>query len=393
MEEKIISVIVPVYNIERYVGQCIESIINQTYKNLDIILVDDGSTDRSGALCDLYAKKDARIRVIHKANGGLVSARKAGIKIAKGYYVGNVDGDDYLHDNFFKSLYDSIEYNKADLVVAGFSRVLFDSVQKLYSNIGDGVYTGENLNGLKSRFISDGEFYRNGITTYLWNKLFIREKLLNYQLEIDDSISIGEDAAVVYPYIADCNKIVVINNTDYHYRQREDSMLKTTKPFIGEVAGLKLLYGYLDSKLDSFGFDYKKQIVDYVLSICIIRSGGVTNEYMPYNKNFKNSNLIIYGAGTFGQQIYRRITENNFCNIVGWCDPDYKEYRRCCLDVDDLDYVIGLSYDYILIASVDGKQCEGFKKILTEKGVDEEKILLLDVSRCNRLEILNRYIG
>ena len=391
MEEKIISVIVPIYNIERYVGQCIESIINQTYKNLDIILVDDGSTDRSGALCDLYAKKDRRIRVIHKQNGGLVSARKAGIKIAKGYYVGNVDGDDYLYNNFFKELYEAIETSNADLVVAGFSRVLFERVQKLYSNIKEGVYTGESLNGLKSKFISCEEFYRNGITTYLWNKLFIREKLQTYQLAIENSISIGEDAAVVYPYIADCNKIIVINNTDYHYRQREDSMLKTTKPFADEIEGLKLLCNYLNFRLDSL--DYKKQIADYVLSICIIRSGGVTKEYMPYNRDFKNSNVIIYGAGTFGQQIYRRICENNYCNVVGWCDPDYNEYRRCCLDVDDLNDVLGLKYDFILIASVDARQCEGYKKILTYKGVDADKIVSIDVCGQDRIEILRKYIG
>lgn len=391
MEEKIISVIVPVYNIERYVGQCVESIINQTYKNLDIVLVDDGSTDRSGALCDLYAKKDRRIRVIHKSNGGLVSARKAGIKIATGYYVGNVDGDDYLHKNFFKELYEAIESSEADLVVAGFSRVLFDSVQKLYGNIKVGVYTGESLDDLKSRFISDGEFYKNGITTYLWNKLFIREKLLDYQLSIENSISIGEDAAVVYPYIADCNKIAIIDNTDYHYRQREDSMLKTTKPFADEVVGLKLLYNFLITRLATF--DCKKQIADYVLSICIIRSGGVTAEYMPYSKDFKNSNVIIYGAGTFGQQIYRRICESNYCNVVGWCDPDYNEYRRCCLDVDDLCDVLGLEYDYILIASVDGKQCKDYKKMLTEKGVVAEKIIAIDVCRSDRAEILRKYIG
>lgn len=391
MEEKIISVIVPVYNIERYVGQCIESIINQSYKNLDIILVDDGSTDRSGALCDLYAKKDGRIRVIHKDNGGLVSARKAGIKKAKGYYVGNVDGDDYLHANFFKELYEAAENSQADLAVAGFSRVLFDSEQKIYGNIRVGIYEAESLLKLKSKFISDGEFYKNGITTYLWNKLFVREKLQGYQLSIENSISIGEDAAVVYPYIADCNKIVIINNTDYHYRQREDSMLKTTKPFADEIAGLKLLYDSLSTRLSSS--DYKKQIVDYVLSMCIIRSGGVTEEYMPYSVDFKNSDVVIYGAGTFGQQIYRRICESNYCNVVGWCDPDYNEYRRCCLDVDDLEDVLKLNYDFIVIASIDGKQCDYYKRLLMEKGVNAEKIISVDVCRKDREEALHKYIG
>ena len=96
MKTDLISVIVPIYRIDRYVGLCIESLINQTYKNLEIILVDDGSPDRCPEICDLYAKKDSRIKVIHKENGGLVSARKAGIMTATGKYVGYVDGDDWV---------------------------------------------------------------------------------------------------------------------------------------------------------------------------------------------------------------------------------------------------------------------------------------------------------
>ena len=126
MHGELISVIVPIYNIDRYVGICIESIIKQTYDNLEIILVDDGSTDKSPVICDLYATKDNRIKVIHKPNGGLVSARKAGVQNATGKFVGYVDGDDYVEPTFFESLYNAITRYDADVAISGYSRDLFN---------------------------------------------------------------------------------------------------------------------------------------------------------------------------------------------------------------------------------------------------------------------------
>ena len=112
MNNPLISVIVPIYGIERYVGHCIESLMRQTYQNLEIILVDDGSPDRCPQICDLYASKDKRIKVIHKENGGIVTARKAGVKIAQGEYIGFVDGDDWVGEGYFQSMLNSI-YNKS----------------------------------------------------------------------------------------------------------------------------------------------------------------------------------------------------------------------------------------------------------------------------------------
>ena len=121
----LISVIVPIYMIDRYIGICIESIINQTYKNLEIILVDDGGKDRCPEICDLYKKKDARIKVIHKPNGGLVSARKAGLQQSNGEYISYVDGDDWIGAGFIEGLYTAARISNADMVCAGFTRDLF----------------------------------------------------------------------------------------------------------------------------------------------------------------------------------------------------------------------------------------------------------------------------
>ena len=180
--EPTISIIVPIYNIDKYIGICIESILNQAYRQLEIILVDDGSTDRCAEICDLYAKKDARIHVIHKPNGGLVSARKAGLLASTGEYIGYVDGDDWIGPGFYQALLTAMLASDSDIAIAGFSRDLFSKNQPILNNISSGVYEGSRLETVFSHMISNGPFFRHGITTYLWNKLFRREVLWEHQL-------------------------------------------------------------------------------------------------------------------------------------------------------------------------------------------------------------------
>ena len=395
MGNPLISVIVPIYGIEKYLGICIESIIKQTYKNLEIILVDDGSNDRCPELCDLYAKKDSRIKVIHKINCGLVSARKAGIKIANGDYATYVDGDDWIEPGYYEWLVKEI--GNADLVVAGHSRTLFNKTVHLTNNIENGIYEFEKLEWLYKNMISYGDFYKPGITTYVWNKLFKKDLLLKYQLLVDDDISIGEDAAVVYPLLLECKKVVVTDNCDYHYRQREDSMLKKTRPFKDEINGLKILYNYLNlfSKKHP-KFDLEKQITDFVLSICFMRSGCIEDNndlILPFEKNFKSKKIAIYSAGTFGQQLVNRINEHNYATIVSWVDEDYWEYRRCCLDVDDSKKLSDCTFDYLLIANVNSENARRLKDELISKGIEKEKILTISLRDKNPTEILKKFIN
>ena len=124
--DSLISVIVPIYNVEKYLERCVESIINQTYKNLEIILVDDGSPDNCPQMCDDYAKKDSRIKVVHKKNGGLSDARNAGMKVATGEYVSFIDSDDYISLDFYETLLETIVDNDSDIVEC--------SVVKFYEN-------------------------------------------------------------------------------------------------------------------------------------------------------------------------------------------------------------------------------------------------------------------
>lgn len=394
-KEPLISIIVPIYMIERYIGLCIESIIKQTYKNLEIILVDDGSKDRCSEICDLYAMKDSRIKVIHKANGGLVSARKAGLQQSNGEYVSYVDGDDWIEQGFIESLCTIALTSNADVVCAGFTRDLFSKSESFTNAISSGVYGGEDLRMIYEDMISFGKYYCPGITTYVWNKLFKREILIKAQSNVDNRITIGEDASVTYPALYESKIIAVCDGVLYHYRQRENSMLKQNASYSHEAQKLKLLYEYLQRwvvKTDK-QFKLAAQVIDYILANAIMRSGGhfLHDAFPVYDKVYFNKNVVVYSAGTFGQQLVNKFKETGHCNVVAWIDDDYWEYRRCCLNVDPVSMISSLTYDYILIAKIDGTEVDKIIKELLRYGVEKNKILTVTVPS-NKEELIKRFL-
>ena len=399
-KQPLISVIVPIYMIDRYVGICVESIVNQTYRNLEIILVDDGSGDRCPEICDLYASKDSRIKVVHKKNGGLVSARKAGLAEATGSLISYVDGDDWIGPLFIEKLVTAWLETDADMVCAGQTRVIFDRKAELLNTIPVGVYEGEALKDLQKEMMSSGTFYRPGITTYVWNKLFRREVVEEVQMQVDEAISIGEDAAVTYPALLRCKRVAVTDNTEYHYRQREDSMLKQSVGFSAEAGKLRSLYEYMmhwkDGVEDRDRLGLAEQITDYVLSICIMRSGGrlPEDDYSTFDKAYYGKKVVIYSAGTFGQQLVNRFRETGHCRVVGWIDDDYWEYRRCCLDVDPVESVGDKDFDYVLIASVNEAFGERAIERLQKLGIIRRRILTVTVPKDteHRRELTRRFL-
>ena len=366
-----ISIIVPIYNIERFLGLCVESLIRQTYRDLEIILVDDGSPDQCPELCDLYAKKDSRIKVIHKTNGGLVSARKAGLQAATGELIGYVDGDDWVEPEFYESLYNTMTATGADIVCAGMSRDLFSKREIFQNVLPAGVYTDQHKVFFNSNMISYGAFYQPGIMTYVWNKLFKTHTLYDAQMNVDERISTGEDAAITYPALQHCGTVCVTDNCQYHYRQRQDSMLKSITSFQTDAEKLRYLWKYLSNFAERHDiFNLQSQIDDYVLSLCVIRSGGVIGGVdQPFDVDCSGKKIVVYSAGTFGQQLMNRLKESGHCEVVAWVDDDYWEYRRCCLDVDPIENIGNLDFDYVLLATVNGMLSEKIKTRLQILGI------------------------
>ena len=224
-----ISVIVPVYNVKRYLRRCVDSIINQTYRNLQIILVDDGSKDSSGDICDEYASKDKRIIVIHKANGGLGSARNAGIEKAIGKYLTFVDGDDSIERNHIESLYLCLKEKNADTCLGGHTKVHKTRKEKHINVCAGREYEGDEVkNNILVRMLGKLPNGSDYIEMSVCMVLFSTEIIKKYDLKFHSEREfISEDLIFDFDYYPLSSRTVVSTDVGYHYYDNEDSL--TTK--------------------------------------------------------------------------------------------------------------------------------------------------------------------
>ena len=215
----LVSIVVPVYNVESYIDKCIESLVNQSLKHIEIILVDDGSTDKSGHICDKYALSDNRIRVIHKINGGLSDARNEGIKVAKGKYISFVDSDDWISINMIESLYNLAESNDADIVQCDYIETYNEKEtnETVDSNISTQCY-----NGIQMLEYMHTDKY--GKCIVVWNKLYKKEL---FEEILFPKGKIHDDEFTTYKLFNIAKRIVDTDSIMYYYRQREGSIINS----------------------------------------------------------------------------------------------------------------------------------------------------------------------
>ena len=216
-----ITVIIPVYNVEKYLDKCVQSVMNQTYTNLEIILVDDGSPDNCPKMCDDFAKGDSRIRVIHKQNGGLSDARNAGIDIATGEYLMFVDSDDYIAPTMVEKLYTALKTANADISICNFFYVgesNGDDYSERNTNlpIKNEVIASESV--LKNKSQKDKPWY----WIVVWNKLYKKEVFENIRFQVD---KLHEDEYIFHEIFFNANRIACISDGLYYYVQRKDSIM------------------------------------------------------------------------------------------------------------------------------------------------------------------------
>lgn len=217
--EDMISILVPVYNVEKYIRRCILSICNQSYRNLEIILVDDGATDKSGAICDELAKQDNRIRVIHQPNGGLSQARNAGLRAANGEYIGFVDGDDFVEPDMFSYLY---EHSNPDSIVAcRYTHQLEPCMDQTDTPMREmdaasaiEFYFSDEVHKLTTGELQYGSF--------VWNKLFPRKFFQDIRFPVGKNY---EDIAVFLKLYHQAQSVIFLPGRKYHYVEREDSIV------------------------------------------------------------------------------------------------------------------------------------------------------------------------
>jgi len=253
MQEKdLISIIVPVYKSEKYLKKCIDSILNQTYKNIEIILVNDGCPDKSGKICDDYAEKEKRIKIIHKENGGLSDARNKGIELASGKYIGFVDSDDYIEKNMYETLYNMIKTNNADISICSF---YLENENDKIENMKNKFKCEEETKLILNKIQVLKELLTNPkIQNYAWDKLYKKELFKDIRFPIGRSF---EDINVMYRLFDKVNKVVYTDVPKYHYVQREDSIshnndIKNSIEYIEET---DKRYTYIKNKYPELDFE------------------------------------------------------------------------------------------------------------------------------------------
>lgn len=288
-----ISVIVPVYNVEELLPRCVESIMAQTKNNIEIILVNDGATDGSGAVCDAYAKKDERIRVIHKPNGGLTSAWKAGAEISEGTYLGFIDSDDWIDADMYERLWDSASKYGSDVVVCG---LVFDyedaSLEKReeISGFEKEYYSRKELEELFPTLINDGRFFGRMLQPARVTKLYRRELVKKNMLLCKEEVTVGEDMQLTLPVLMDAKSMSVVKSFyPYHYWFNQKSMTGKYDPkYLDKI---KVMEKRLKEISEEKGiYDFAPQITNDFLGLAVI---GLKNGVVRNTEGSKSALEII----------------------------------------------------------------------------------------------------
>lgn len=253
-QNKLVSVIVPIYKVEEFLDRCVKSILNQTYKNLEVFLVDDGSPDNCPKMCDDWAKKDKRIKVIHKPNGGLSDARNAGLDVANGDYICFVDSDDFIHEKYVETLLNNLEETNSDLSVCAFCKVYEGKDYKAKEENSLTVYEGEDI--LKEMF----ESVQPG-TIVAWSKLYKKEIFAD-GLRFDFG-KWHEDEYIAHKVYTKCKKVVFTSAELYYYYYRLGSI--TQLPVFKEK-NLEAYYA-IENRYNYFkGTKWEQLVINQALS-------------------------------------------------------------------------------------------------------------------------------
>lgn len=376
-----ISVIIPVYNVEDYLSKCLQSVINQTYTNLEIILVDDGSTDNSGEICDEFSENDNRIKVIHQKNTGVSQARKIGIDVADGKYIGFVDADDWIEPDMYETLINKMK--NSDIIMSGLFFHMNDAVKKIPMNNFENTYYGpDNLNLFFEKMIYSFENDKATNIGSLCNNLFLTEKLKSVIKNIDFDIKHWEDFYVLVNYLLDCQSVEITKDVFYHYIYRENSLSRRKN--INILFEYNQLYSGLIQNIQKHYYSdiLTKQLNKWFVAIV----NTSFEQYFHFDKNIcpieyvgdvkglEGKRIVLYCAGNCGQSIYKQLNYFNY-NVVMWVDAKYQEYQKAGLEIHSPDDIKKIEYDVVYIAVDSPDTADDIKRNLLKLNVKSENII------------------
>ncbi|MCI9143232.1 MAG: glycosyltransferase, partial [Lachnospiraceae bacterium] len=340
--EDLVSIIVPVFNVEKYLEKCLESIEIQTYGNLEVILVEDGSLDFSGKICKEFARRDRRFKVICQKNQGVLAARKTGLNVAAGKYVCFVDSDDWIDRDMIRILYQSIQRNGSDIAVC--RKIIYDE------NLGisyeeeqaaaPGIYRKkQGINEICSRLFWGKDGRTEGLGINLVDKMFERKLLSRHHEQVDTRLRYFEDGACLVPCLMEADSVSVVDQALYYYRQRTGSACHSVDRLYLEQ--LNLFYDFLMQRIENEDMAERldRYLIAHVYSgineMMGIRIGKRIPFYMPPMAELAGcEKIVLYGAGKVGSDYYHMMHLMCPERIAGWVDRQYLKYRRQGMDIE-----------------------------------------------------------
>lgn len=387
----LLSIIIPVYNVKPYLKKSIASVLDQTYQNIEVILIDDGSTDGSEELCRQYAGQDARIKLISQENQGVTWARKNGLRLAAGEYITFVDPDDYIDVDLYRQMMECRD--DFDAVVCRWYRESEDSVRCAYDKMALGAYrTREDMGFLLDHMVNASMpgglvNIKPGITSYLWNKLYKTSIAKEVYQEIDSGIRGGEDMVFTYLYLLRCESVLITDICGYHYQvrsnsiahaaQRDCSRLRRECDLYDNVAPAFMEHPRRDTLLPQLQLKLSTRIARRLASMGFVPEARLELKtyIFPFLNMLDGKRIVLYGAGTVGRHYWKQIYKLDACEAVGWTDQDWQDRRREGLDVSPIGCLLDSEYDFVVIAELEEDAADKAKQELISLGVAEGKIL------------------
>lgn len=378
-----ISIIIPAYNAEDSLMKCINSILLQTYNNLQIIVIDDGSTDNTFNLSESLALKDNRIEVYHTENKGSVAARKFGLELSQGEYIGFVDSDDYIESNMFYALLELMVKHDLDFIHSGYIEE-HENKKSIISNFEELLVESDDI-ASKIKFIAKyvlSEDEKHSITPSIWSKLFKAEFIKKCFLPLSDEQQYGEDFLCLCKCILESNRFMLYKKTMYHYVVKESSLSHVDyNTYMFREIGLwyhliKLIEDYhcANSLKQELYYFLKRRMIHVLKKDTFLRV-PIIKYYFKNINLIVDKSIIIFGAGCVGQDYYKQFSQYRRCNIVAWVDTNWNKYQLEYADVLGIDCITTLICDLIIIAVYNKEIARRIKANLIDMGINDTNIV------------------
>lgn len=378
-----VSVIVPVYNAEPYLKKCLDSLVDQTLQEMEIICVDDGSMDGSPSILDEYAGKYTKLCVIHQENRGVVSARRAGEKAASGKYIGYMDSDDWAEADMYEKLYRCAADYEVEMVSSGYY-LEGNYTSEILDSVAGGLYEGEQMRILRDNTIYCMEKKETGIRGSQCCKLFLRELVQNLPFPVPEDISMSEDKMQILACILECRSVYELKEAHYHYRI--NSMSSTHRENPSYLMCVDKVYQYV-RKLYShpnFSDKMRQQAELYMMELLLLgmntRLGFKTRNLLWFDPYWlelvpAGSRVVLYGGGEAGRKCWLQLLTKRRHKYAGCVDFEYAGPGDGVLDIQPPEALELMDYDYIVITIKNQAKASRIRKQLEGLGIAYEKIL------------------